>query len=266
MNPLGKVAARARPSRARPSRASAGALAGVLALAGLAGCSDDTTGGDSGRLTVFAAASLQGAFTELAEVFAQAHPEVTVAPVVFDGSSTLATQLEEGAEADVFASADETTMGRITAAGLDAADAALFATNTLVIAVPQGNPRGVAALSDLIGLDVVVCSVEVPCGRAAGALLDVAGETLTPVSLEQNVTAVAERVVSGEVDAGLVYATDVVARQDELDAVVPAQAADVVSSYPIVALDASEVGQQFVDLVLSAEGRDVLTRYGFGTP
>src|SRR5690606_24657832 len=158
----------------------------------------------SGDLTIFAAASLSGVFDEFAAAFEQQHPHVDVLPITYDGSSTLATQISEGAAADVFASADEPNMDRI--ADL-AADPRPFATNVLEIAVGPGNPTGVADLADLADGDrvVVLCAAAVPCGAAAHTLLDAEGIDLFPASEEQNVTAVLAKVKSGEADAGLVY-------------------------------------------------------------
>jgi molybdate transport system substrate-binding protein len=189
---------------------------------------------------------------------------MTVTPV-YDGSSTLVTQINEGAPADVFASADEKNMDK---AGDAAVDPQLFATNTLVIAVPAGNPGGVETLADLPDATVVLCAPEVPCGAASAALLDNAGVSVTPASQEQNVTAVLTKVAAGEADAGLVYATDVVG-DDAVESIVPEGAAEVVNRYPIAALaDAAypEAAAAFVAFVLSGAGRAILADFGFGAP
>ena len=223
----------------------------------------------SGELTVFAAASLTGAFDELAMRFEERHPSLDVLPVVYGGSSTLAAQLLEGAPADVFAAADEDTMQKVTDAGA-AADPQVFATNTLVLVMPAGNPGGVEDLSDLAddSVTVVLCAAEVPCGAASQTLLSRAGVTVTPASLEQNVTAVLTKVASGEADAGLVYATDVLGREG-VKSLVPGGAADVVNRYPIAALPDSgnpEAAREFAAFVLSEQGQEVLARHGFGGP
>ncbi|WP_243074072.1 molybdate ABC transporter substrate-binding protein [Microbacterium sp. SS28] len=223
----------------------------------------------TGDLTVYAAASLKTAFDELATQFEMRHPSLEVVPIVYDGSSTLATQLIEGAPADVFASADEANMQKIADAGL-ATDAPLFATNTLVIATPVGNPGEVEDLSDFAedSVTVVLCAVEVPCGAASQKLFANAGLTVTPASWEQNVTAVLTKVAANEADAGLVYATDVRGRTD-VESIVPEGAADVVNRYPIAALtDAAnpDAAQAFVEFVLSEEGQAVLEGLGFGRP
>ncbi len=259
----------------RTLRRSVTAVLAAAALA-LTGCAADTesptpaAGGEasesavSGELTVYAAASLSGAFDEIGAAFTEANPDVEVSGV-YDGSSTLVTQLLEGAPADVFASADEANMDKLEDA---AVDPALFASNTLVIAVPAGNPAGVETLDDLAGVTTVLCAPEVPCGAASATLLSDAGIAVEPASLEQNVTAVLTKVAAGEADAGLVYATDVVGR-DDVEAIVPDGADGVVNHYPIAALAEapnSAAAAAFVAFVLSDEGQGILEKFGFGAP
>lgn len=218
----------------------------------------------SGELTVYAAASLSGAFDEIGDAFTEANPDVQFSGV-YDGSSTLVTQLLEGAPADVFASADEANMRKLEDA---AVDPALFASNTLVIAVPAGNPGGVETLDDLADVTTVLCAPEVPCGAASAALLSNAGVTVDAASLEQNVTAVLTKVAAGEADAGLVYATDVIGR-DDVEVIVPDGADEVVNHYPIAALSEapnSAAAEAFVAFVLSDEGQSILADFGFGAP
>ncbi|GAA1963195.1 molybdate ABC transporter substrate-binding protein [Microbacterium deminutum] len=254
----------------------------LVAALSFAGCSSPTDAGAgttptptatvsdlSGDLTIYAAASLGKAFDELAMKFEQENPGVTVKPIVYDGSSTLATQLIEGAPADVFASADQKNMQKVVDAKL-AADPERFASNTLVIAMPKGNPGKVTSLQDLTSPDltVVLCAPEVPCGAASKTLLADQGVTVTPASLEQNVTAVLTKVAAGDADAGLVYATDVLGN-DDVESIVPTGAQDVVNHYPIVSLtDAAnpDAAAAFVDYVLSDEGQQVLAGLGFGAP
>lgn len=253
---------------------AAAAASLALLLAGCAGASSTTspttsapTSSLSGELTVYAAASLKTAFTEIAKEFQDENPGVTVKPIVYDGSSTLATQLIGGAKADVFASADQANMTKVTDAGL-ASDPTLFATNTLVIAVPKGNPGKVSTLSDLAKVTTVLCAKEVPCGAAAQKLLTNQGVSVTPASFEQNVTAVLTKVQNDEADAGLVYATDVKGN-DQVESIVPDGAADVVNKYPIVALkDApdKDAAAAFTAFVLGDEGQKVLAGLGFGAP
>ncbi|MFJ6678808.1 molybdate ABC transporter substrate-binding protein [Microbacterium sp. NPDC091382] len=218
----------------------------------------------TGSLTVYAAASLESSFDEIDEAFTAEYPGVTISPV-YDGSSTLATQIAEGAPADVFASADEATMAKVSEFSLDPA---VFASNTLVIAVPVGNPKKVETLADLTRVVTVLCAPEVPCGAASAKLLSAANVTVDAASLEQNVTAVLTKVAAGEADAGLVYATDVVGRSD-VASVVPEGADDVVNRYPIAALkDAAnpDAAAVFVAFVRSDAGQKILADHGFGAP
>lgn len=243
----------------------------VLLVLPLTACGNNDTGGSGDRttLTVFAAASLTTTFEELEKTFEADHPDVDVR-LSFGGSSDLVAQLAEGAEADVFASADTRNMDTLVDAGLAAGDPAEFATNTLTIAVPPGNPAGVEDLSDLADdeLNVVVCAPEVPCGNAALAVAKAAGVSLAPDSEEQSVTDVLGKIESGEGDAGLVYVTDVTAAGDGVDAVAFPEAADVVNHYPIAVVGGApqaDLAQEWVDLVLG-EGQAVLGAAGFGPP
>ena len=242
------------------------ALAGCASTTGSAPSPSEATGQSSlsGDLTVYAAASLSGAFDAIGEAFVAENPDVRFNPV-YDGSSTLVTQILEGAPADVFASADEANMDK---AADVAVGPALFASNTLVIAVPSGNPGGVETLADLADATTVLCAPEVPCGAASAKLLTAAGVTVDPASLEQNVTAVLTKVAASEADAGLVYATDVIGHSD-VEAIVPDGADEVVNHYPIAALaDApdSEAADAFVAFVLSDAGQKILADFGFGAP
>ncbi len=242
--------------------------AGTLALAGCAGQPGAQEGEAEGSasptstLTISAAASLQRSFDEIAQEFSAEHPETAIKAISYDGSSTLATQIVEGAPVDVFASADEKNMAVVTDAGLGQ-DPVIFATNTLVIAVPSGNPGKVQSLADLAGATTVLCAPQVPCGAASATLLENQGVSVKAASQEQNVTAVLQKVIAGEADAGLVYATDV-AGQDKVESIVPAGAAEVVNSYPITALGEQPGAQDFVDFVLGPKGRQILEEHGFG--
>lgn len=254
---------------------------GVLALAaatGLTGCSavDDRPGSDV-ELRIFAAASLGGAFDELATRFETLHPDIDVAPISYDGSSALATQLLEGAPADVFASADESSMARIADDGLVDGEPEPFATNVLAIAVRPGNPLGIDGLADLPGVGpggsrapvVVLCAPEVPCGAAAHTLFERAGVALAPASEEQNVTAVLTKVRTGEADAGVVYVTDLEAAGDELEGVEIEGTDAATNVYPIAALAGAAdpaAARAFVEFVRSPAGAEVLDAFGFGRP
>jgi molybdate transport system substrate-binding protein len=186
----------------------------------------------------------------------------------FGGSSDLVQQIQAGAPADVFASADTANMDKL---GDDAVDPAPFATNTLEIAVPPDDPAKVTRLADLgrSGLKLVVCAPEVPCGAATAAVARKAGVTLRPVSEEQSVTDVLGKVSSGEADAGLVYVTDVRAAGAAVKGVPFAESRSVVNTYPIAALQDGEhrdLARQFVGFVTGPDGRQVLADAGFGKP
>ncbi|MWV59375.1 molybdate ABC transporter substrate-binding protein [Rathayibacter sp. VKM Ac-2754] len=249
-------------------------LAGAATL-GLAACSTATptaTDGDPrGSITVFAAASLTSTFTELADEFEAANPGVTV-DLTFAGSSDLVTQITEGAPADVVATADEKNMAKLTDGGLvDASAPVDFATNVLEIAVPPGNPAGIASFADLAGARVrtVVCAPQVPCGAAATAVETATGVELSPVSEESSVTDVLGKVTSGEADAGLVYVTDVRGAGDAVEGIEFAEAAEAVTTYPIAPVAGSAspaLAQAFADFVTGEVGRGVLETAGFGAP
>ncbi|CAO1653636.1 molybdate ABC transporter substrate-binding protein [Salinibacterium sp. NYA9b] len=250
------------------------AMAGLVGLAGCsaadpAPASTSADGALQGELAIFAAASLTASFTELADAFSAENPGVTIAPISFDGSSTLATQISEGAPADVFASADDATMQQVSA---ELATAPVsFASNELQIAVQPGNPLDITALSDLAAPDVQValCAPAVPCGAASRILLDAADVELTPVTEEQNVTAVLTKVELGEVDAGLVYVTDVLNAAGAVDGIAIADAATARNTYPIAVLNEAAqpaIAAAFVEFVLSPAGQSILASYGFVKP
>jgi molybdate transport system substrate-binding protein len=245
--------------------------AATLALAALvAGCGGDdseASAGDETTLTVFAAASLTKTFEQLAADFEKAHSGVRV-EFSFGGSSDLVAQIQQGAPADVFASADRATMDKLTADGLQAGEPEDFATNTLEIAVPPDNPAGIASFADLAqdGVNVVVCAPEVPCGAATAKVEDATGVDLQPVSEEQSVTDVLAKVTSGEADAGVVYVTDVLAAGDAVEGIEFPESSEAVNTYPIVALkdsDEGDLAQEFVELVLSDAGQQILHHAGF---
>ncbi|XBB67607.1 molybdate ABC transporter substrate-binding protein [Nocardioides sp. WV_118_6] len=251
------------------------ASAAVLLALPLAACGDDgdkggdTKSGGKTELTVFAAASLTKTFEELEKTYEAAHSDVDV-KLSFGGSSDLVAQITEGASADVFASADTANMDKLVAAGLTAGEPREFATNTLMIAVPPGNPAGIKGLADLTKKDVnlVLCQPEVPCGSASAKVAEAAGLDFKPVSEEQSVTDVLAKVESGEADAGLVYVTDVTAAGDKVQGIEFPEAADIVNHYPIVAVkDAqhADLAQQWIELVLG-EGQKVFEQAGFGAP
>ncbi|MFE9955244.1 molybdate ABC transporter substrate-binding protein [Micromonospora sp. NPDC005299] len=250
--------------------ALAGAAALSLALTGCGGADDESTADQGTTVTVFAAASLTESFTKLGKAFEAAHPGTRVV-VNFAGSSALATQITQGAPADVFAAASPATMKTVTDAGDAAGTPAVLVRNQLVIAVPQGNPDRVGGLADLArpGLKVALCAEQVPCGAAAKTALAAAGVRLTPATLEQDVKGALAKVKLGEVDAALVYRTDARSAAAELAAVEFPESARAVNDYPIAVLThaANPAGARaFVDHVRSAAGLAVLTAAGFQAP
>ena len=220
-----------------------------------------------GTLAVFAAASLTDSFEELAAAFAAGHGGVTVT-LNFAASSALREQILAGAPADVFASASADDMNRLVAAGALAGEPRVFARNRMVIAVPAGNPAGITGLEDFAdpGRLIGLCAAEIPCGRYAREALASAGVTPEPDSLEPDVRALLTKVAAGELDAGIVYATDITGAVEAI--AIPAAHA-VAALYPIAVLDASPrkgLAVAFVDFVLSPQGQAILAAHGFEAP
>jgi molybdate transport system substrate-binding protein len=250
-------------------RLAAVLAATALALAGC-GAGGQRSGGAAaspGELKVFAAASLTAAFGKLGERFTAANGGTRVR-FNFAGSQALATQLRQGAPADVFASADTANMDRVRDL---VGTPQNFAGNLLQIVVEHGNPKGVTGLEDLArgDLKVVLAAEEVPAGKYARQVLDRAGVRVRPVSLEDNVKAVVTKVALGEADAGIVYATDVTAGGDKVQGVDIPVRQNVVATYPIATVKASSMQDQaraFMDLVRSAEGQALLEGFGFLPP
>jgi molybdate transport system substrate-binding protein len=228
-----------------------------------------SSAGLSGEITVLAAASLTDSFQTLGARFQRSHPGSTVT-FSFGASSALGTQITSGAPADVFASASQKTMDAVVAAKAASASAP-FARNVMEIAVPPANPAGITQLSDLAGpgVKVALCQAEVPCGATAANVFANAKLTVKPVTEEVDVKATLAKVTLGEVDAGVVYVTDVLAAGDKVKGIeIPADL-NASTSYPIAALTASTnaaLAQAFVDYVLSADGTKVLTGAGFQAP
>nr|WP_233579203.1 molybdate ABC transporter substrate-binding protein [Micromonospora sp. BL4] len=224
----------------------------------------------TGTVTVFAAASLTESFTRIGRDFEAANPGSTVT-LNLAGSSALANQINQGAPADVFASAAPRNMTTVTEAGNADGTPSIFARNQLVIAVPRDNPKGVTGLADLTrpGVKVALCAEQVPCGAAARSALDAAGVALTPVTLEQDVKGALSKVKLGEVDAALIYRTDARAATADVTGVEFPESARAVNDYPIVALkDApNQAGARaFVAYVRSAPAQAVLAEAGFQAP
>jgi molybdate transport system substrate-binding protein len=256
-------------------------LAGSLLLP-LAACGDDDddAGGSettsasepaadavSGSITVFAAASLTDAFEEVGSAFEEANPDATV-EFNFGASSALREQILAGAPSDVFASANPSNMDQVVDAGEVEGDDEVFVRNELEIAVPAGNPGPVDGLDDFATPDLLIglCAEEVPCGEFGREALANAGVTPSVDTNEPDVRSLLTKVEAGDLDAGIVYVTDVLAAGDAVEGVEIPEEDNVIAEYPIAALSASaspEVAEAFVAFVLSDEGQEILESYGF---
>ena len=264
-------------------RRFAALMAAGLAAVAVAGCSSGSGSSSSGTsspssasssastgaITVFAAASLMGTFTQLGKQFEAAHPGDTV-KFSFGPSSGLATQITSGAPADVFASASPTNMDAVVKAG-DAASPQDFAKNTMEVAVPPNNPGKVTSVNDLAksSVKVALCQPQVPCGVVAAEVFKNAGITVKPVTLQPDVKSVLTQVETGNVDAGMVYVTDVMAAGTKVKGVTIPASDNASTLYPIATISSSKhksEAQAFVAYVLSPAGQQVLTAAGFQKP
>jgi molybdate transport system substrate-binding protein len=262
-----------------PRRAAALAALSLLVLTGC-GTSDDAADTPttvpaadrpSGEVTVSAAASLTGVFTAIGDEFTGENPDAEVS-FNFGSSGQLATQIQEGAPADVVAVADTAPMDLLDGEGLLAAPPEVFATNRLVLVTPPGNPAGIESVADLVGAGTVsLCAGTAPCGKFAAQLLAGAGVTLdeSTVTRGQDVTATLAAVTQGDADAAIVYVTDAVAAGAAVDVVRVPEADEIVATYPIAVVaeaGAPEVAQAFVEFVLGPTGQELLGAAGFGPP
>jgi len=249
----------------------AGVFIALLVIGSSCGCSNSNTPapgvGPEQKLTVFAAASLKKAFTEIGEEFKTDNPGSDV-EFSFAGSADLVTQLTQGAPADVFASADAKNMGKVEKAGLLAGPAVNFASNTLTIVVAPDNPKKITSFQDLTqpDLSVVVCAPQVPCGSATQKVEQAMGVALNPVSEESQVTDVLNKVLTGQADAGVVYVTDARSAGDAVSTVAFPASGAAVNTYPIAVLKGAhepELARKFVDLVIGDAGQKILSAAGF---
>ena len=221
----------------------------------------------SGYINVFAAASLTASFNALGISFHQAHPGVGV-NFNFAGTPTLVTQIEQGAPADVFASADTANMTKLTTDGFTSGASQIFARNQLEIVVAPSNPKGITGLADLAkpGLIYISEGPTVPAGTYSLQALATAGVKVTPKSLETSVTAVISKIELGEADAGIVYTTDIQAAGNNVQGVQIPAADNVIATYPIVSVKGTkypDVATAFIDYVVSATGQSTLATFGF---
>jgi molybdate transport system substrate-binding protein len=252
------------------------AIAAGLAAVAAAGCSSSNTttpssGGSSstGTITVFAAASLMQTFTKIGQQFEAAHKGDTV-KFSFGPSSGLAAQITSGAPADVFASAAPANMQQVVSKG-DASNPQNFAKNTMEVAVPPNNPAKVTSVKDLAksSVKVALCQPQVPCGVVAAQVFKNAGITVKPVTLETDVDSVVTQVETGNVDAGMVYVTNVLSEGTKLKGITIPANVNASTLYPIATIKSSKhasIAKEFVDYVLSPAGQQVLTAGGFQKP
>jgi molybdate transport system substrate-binding protein len=250
------------------SAPSASSTTSKAASAGASGASSATAGTTS--ITVFAAASLQGSFTQIGKQFERAHPGARVT-FSFGPSSGLATQIINGAPASVFASAAPSNMTQVVKAGQTLNSPSNFAKNKVEVAVPPGNPAGVTSVDNLSksAVKVALCQPQVPCGVVARDVFKNAGISVKPVTLQPDVKSVLSQVELGNVDAGMVYVTDVKAAGTKVKGV-PVPAGDNASTlYPIATLKGASdktVANEFVAYVMGPQGQHVLAQDGFEKP
>ena len=254
----------------------AGLLAAfTVAAAGCSSSGNPSAGGHGGRsglsgsITVFAAASLTDSFDTLGAQFEKAHAGTKIV-FNFGGSSALATQIDEGAPGDVFASAATKNMADVTEAG-NVDNPVTFAKNSMQIAAAPGNPAHITSVADLAapGVKVALCEATVPCGGTAAEVFAKAGVTVKPTASAPDVKSALAVVESGEVDAGVVYVTDVKAAGDKVVGVPIPDGQNASTDYPIATLKHSKnaaLAKAFVDYVLSAAGQQVLAAAGFRSP
>jgi molybdate transport system substrate-binding protein len=225
----------------------------------------------SGEITVSAAASLTDAYTDIGVDFEEANPGATVT-LNFDSSGTLSDQILSGAPVDVFASADELNMDKLTDEDHIDGEPTIFARNHLAIVTQPGNPEGVETLEDLAEIDVVsLCGEDVPCGNFAGEILDGAGVEIPDgnITRGQNVRATLSAVADGDAVAGIVFVTDALIAGDTVEEVDIPEDQNAVAQYPIGVVDDAanpELAQAFVGYVTSDESQAVLEEYGFLAP
>lgn len=245
------------------ARVAAGCLLGVACATAASGCSSQRE--EKRTITVLAAASLTEPFTTLAHEYEQQHPGTHVA-VSFAASSTIVTQLSHGAPADVVALADTEASKKLPEDVARGKSWTPFATNELQIVTPRGNPAHVSNVADLAKADTVLCAKRVPCGRAADKALAKAEVRPHVVSYEKDVKATLAKVISGDAQAAIVYATDVRAAGTKVTGVAIPAATNVTTTLPIAVWSDNSTAKGFADLVRSDAGRRVLTGDGFGLP
>jgi molybdate transport system substrate-binding protein len=237
----------------------------VALIVGSAACSPASPSGTpSTTITIGAASSLTDVFATIADEFMAANPDITV-NFSFAGSSAIAEQIRSGAPLDVFASAGTSSMDPVAAEGL-VTDVTAFATNTLMIATPPGNPAGISGLADLSSATVLVCQEQVPCGVAAAALFRQNNLDISPVSFEPDVVSVLGKIEADEADAGIVYVTDVLSSGDRVEGVAIPAADNVTTTYQAAVVRDSvhaDAAARFVAYLTAPQAQTVFAAAGF---
>lgn len=223
----------------------------------------------SGELQVFAAASLKESFEEYKTNLEEANPDLAIT-LQYGASGQLATQIEQGAPADVFVSADEVSMTKLSDAGL-VEKPSTIAKNTIQIVVPAGNPGKIKSLEDLKNedLSIVTCAEAAACGKITAKLEEAVGYDIASDSEEPDVKSVLQKVSMGEADAGLVYVTDVQSAGDKVEGIDIPEAADLANAYPIAEVKGaanSDAAKAFVEYAEGDEGQKILQDHGFLEP
>jgi molybdate transport system substrate-binding protein len=239
---------------------SAGAVIGAL-IAVTSACAPQSS---STTITVGAASSLTEVLVTIGDEFMAANPDITVT-LSFAGSSAIAEQIRSGAPLDAFASAGTSSMEPLATEGL-VTDVTAFATNTLMIATPPGNPGGITSLADLPGATVLVCQEQVPCGVAAAKLFEINGLEITPASFEPDVVSVLGKIEADEADAGIVYVTDVLSSGGRVEGIAIPAAENVTTMYQgAVVRDAAqaEAAALFVAYLVAPQAQAALAAAGF---
>ena len=247
------------------------ALVSALALIILfSACASSSESQEQTTLEVYAASSLATPFVEAGVAFERDHPGIKI-QFNLGASSDLARFVQEGAPVDVFASADVANMDKVESQDLLDSASVIFATNYLEIIVEKGNPLGISSLKDLSNPDLIFVTTnpDVPIGKYTAEVLKKTGVSITPDSFESNVKGIMLKVASGEADAGIVYHSEVVAADGEVDGVEIPSDFNILAEYPIGIISTSdnkELARDFIDFLLSPDGRAILSQHGFGLP
>ena len=245
-------------------------IVALVPLIFLAACSSSSESQQQTTLNVYAASSLATPFAYAGLAYEKEHPDVKV-QFNLGASSDLARFVQEGAPADVFASADITNMNKVESQDLLDSQSFIFATTYLEIIVEKGNPLNISSLQDLADPDLifVTSNPEVPIGKYTAEVLEKAGATVTPDSFESNVKGIMLKVARGEADAGIVYHSEVIASDGQVEGVEIPTEFNIVAEFPIGIVKNSankKEAQRFIDYLLSPEGQSLLTQYGFQIP